>query len=81
MFVLSGSFRCASIGRDLRLFFFVLRPNSSQFIPQAMAVDKKVANGHLRLILLKGPLGGCIFTGEYDAGAMKATIQDFCDRQ
>lgn len=49
--------------------------------PQAMAVDKKVADGELRLILLKGPLGGCLMTGEYDEGAMRATIQDFCDRQ
>nr|GMD54855.1 3-dehydroquinate synthase, chloroplastic [Ipomoea batatas] len=28
-----------------------------------MAVDKKVADGKLRLILLKGPLGNCVFTG------------------
>ncbi|KAI3804259.1 hypothetical protein L1987_25676 [Smallanthus sonchifolius] len=27
-----------------------------------MAVDKKVADGLLRLILLKGPLGSCVFT-------------------
>ena len=27
-----------------------------------MAVDKKAANGKLRLILLKGDLGGCVFT-------------------
>jgi len=27
-----------------------------------MAVDKKVLDGALRLILLKGPLGSCVFT-------------------
>lgn len=48
---------------------------------QAMAVDKKVADGELRLILLKGDLGGCVMTGEFDEAAMRATIQDFCDRQ
>lgn len=47
----------------------------------AMSVDKKVADGQLRLILLKGALGGCVFTGEFDEEAMKATIQDFCTRQ
>eukprot|EP00904_Undaria_pinnatifida_P013521 jgi/Undpi1/929/HiC_scaffold_10.g04393.m1 len=47
----------------------------------AMAVDKKVADGELRLILLKGPLGGCLMTGDYDEATMRATIQDFCDRQ
>ncbi|GER39872.1 3-dehydroquinate synthase [Striga asiatica] len=28
-------------------------------------VDKKVADGLLRLILLKGPLGNCVFMGDY----------------
>lgn len=48
---------------------------------KAMAVDKKVADGELRLILLKGELGGCVMTGDFDEAAMRATIQDFCDRQ
>lgn len=43
-----------------------------------MAVDKKVSNGQLRLILLKGPLGGCVFTGDFDAQALRATIAEFC---
>jgi len=42
-----------------------------------MAADKKVANGQLRLILLKGPLGNCVFTGDFDQEAMVATIDDF----
>lgn len=46
-----------------------------------MALDKKVADGQLRLILLKGPLGGCVFTGDFEVEAMKATISDFCARQ
>ena len=46
-----------------------------------MAVDKKVSDGQLRLILLKGALGGCVLTADFDGEAMKATIQEFCDRQ
>ncbi|CAN8277716.1 unnamed protein product [Cochlearia groenlandica] len=42
-----------------------------------MAVDKKVADGLLRLILLKGPLGNCVFTGDYDRDAMDATLRAF----
>ena len=44
-----------------------------------MAVDKKVADGLLRLILLKGDLGNCVFTGEYDRGVLKETLEHFCD--
>nr|AFK46175.1 unknown [Medicago truncatula] len=43
-----------------------------------MAVDKKVADGLLRLILLKGPLGNCVFTGDYDRKALDDTLQAFC---
>eukprot|EP00271_Cylindrocystis_brebissonii_P002584 TRINITY_DN13315_c0_g1_i1.p1 TRINITY_DN13315_c0_g1~~TRINITY_DN13315_c0_g1_i1.p1 ORF type:complete len:464 (-),score=77.10 TRINITY_DN13315_c0_g1_i1:727-2118(-) len=43
-----------------------------------MAVDKKVADGVLRLILLKGPLGKCVFTGEFDATKLEETLQAFC---
>ena len=44
-----------------------------------MAVDKKVADGLLRLILLKGDLGNCVFTGEYDRKVLKETLEHFCD--
>lgn len=40
-------------------------------------VDKKVADGLLRLILLKGPLGNCIFTGDYDRKALDNTLRAF----
>ncbi|RZC66727.1 hypothetical protein C5167_010407 [Papaver somniferum] len=43
-----------------------------------MAVDKKVADGLLRLILLKGPLGNCVFTGDYDRKALDETLRAFC---
>eukprot|EP01018_Ginkgo_biloba_P015928 Gb_01528 [translate_table: standard] len=43
-----------------------------------MAVDKKVADGLLRLILLKGPLGNCVFTGDYDRKTLDDTLHAFC---
>lgn len=44
----------------------------------AMAVDKKVADGLLRLILLKGPLGSCVFTGDFDNKTLDDTLRTFC---
>ncbi|XP_010260480.1 PREDICTED: 3-dehydroquinate synthase, chloroplastic-like isoform X2 [Nelumbo nucifera] len=44
-----------------------------------MAVDKKVADGLLRLILLKGPLGNCVFTGDYDRNSLDKTLRAFCE--
>lgn len=50
--------------------------NRDAFV-KLMSVDKKVANGQLRLILLKGPLGNCVFTGDFDEEAMMETIDEF----
>ncbi|GAX26353.1 3-dehydroquinate synthase [Fistulifera solaris] len=44
-----------------------------------MSVDKKVANGQLRLILLRGELGNCVFTADFDEQAMLDTIDHFCE--
>jgi len=55
--------------------------NTEKFL-KAMSIDKKVANGQLRLILLKGTLGNCVFTGNFSEDAMKETIEEFvaeCD--
>ncbi|XP_058179756.1 3-dehydroquinate synthase, chloroplastic [Rhododendron vialii] len=49
-----------------------------EMFKSVMAVDKKVADGLLRLILLKGPLGNCVFTGEYDRKALDETLHAFC---
>ncbi|KAF5841376.1 3-dehydroquinate synthase [Dunaliella salina] len=43
-----------------------------------MAVDKKVSAGKLRLILLKGPLGSCVVTGDFDTAKLDETLQHFC---
>ncbi|KAI4381012.1 hypothetical protein MLD38_007131 [Melastoma candidum] len=49
-----------------------------EMFKSVMAVDKKVADGLLRLILLKGPLGNCVFTGDYDRKALEETLYAFC---
>ncbi|KAG2696477.1 hypothetical protein I3843_07G059600 [Carya illinoinensis] len=49
-----------------------------EMFKSVMAVDKKVADGLLRLILLKGPLGNCVFTGDYDRKTLDETLHAFC---
>jgi 3-dehydroquinate synthetase len=43
-----------------------------------MSVDKKVLAGKLRLVLLKGPLGGCVVTGDFDPAKLDETLAHFC---
>ena len=50
---------------------------SSDFI-RLMAVDKKVQDGGLRLILLKGSLGGCVITKDFGQEALQETLTEFC---
>lgn len=52
-----------------------MRPDDFRRI---MAVDKKVLDGQLRLILLRGPLGSCVVTGEFDPDALTATLDSSC---
>ncbi|GIL79388.1 hypothetical protein Vretimale_16554 [Volvox reticuliferus] len=43
-----------------------------------MAVDKKVLAGKLRLILLRGPLGNCVCTENFDPAKLDETLNHFC---
>lgn len=52
-------------------------PMTKEKFLELMSVDKKVADGQLRLILLKGELGNCVFTGDFDESAVHETINDF----
>lgn len=52
-------------------------PMTVETFNKLMSLDKKVADGQLRLILLKGELGNCEFTGDFDTGAMQETIEEF----
>jgi 3-dehydroquinate synthase len=38
-----------------------------------MSVDKKVLDGHLRLVLLRG-IGQAVVTDEFDPAALRATL-------
>lgn len=52
-------------------------PMTRETFLKLMSVDKKVANGQLRLILLKGKVGECVFTGEFDEDVLIQTIDEF----
>lgn len=52
-------------------------PMTVETFNKLMSLDKKVADGQLRLILLKGELGSCVFTGDFDVEALQATIEEF----
>jgi 3-dehydroquinate synthase len=54
-------------------------PMNRDIFTQLMSLDKKVANGKLRLILLQGELGNCLFTGSFDEQAMMDTIDEFVE--
>ena len=62
---------------DLPVELPVDSPMTADLFHSLMSVDKKVANGVLRLILLKGGLGNCAFTSEYDKTALSDTINEF----
>jgi 3-dehydroquinate synthase len=52
---------------------------TAQTFRELMAVDKKVSDGKLRLVLLKGPLGGCVVTGDFDPAKLDETLAAFCE--
>ncbi|MDX1803547.1 MAG: 3-dehydroquinate synthase [Alcanivorax sp.] len=45
---------------------------------ELMALDKKVQNGRLRLVLLKA-LGQAVVTADYDPAALRKTLEVFCE--
>mmetsp|Transcript_348 Transcript_348/g.722 ORF Transcript_348/g.722 Transcript_348/m.722 type:complete len:441 (+) Transcript_348:56-1378(+) len=52
-------------------------PMTVETFQRLMSLDKKVADGKLRLILLRGELGNCFFTGDFDVDALQETIEEF----
>ena len=56
----------------------MLQGMTADIFRKFMAVDKKVLDGALRLILLRGPLGKCTFTGDFDAQVLDETLAAFC---
>ena len=43
-----------------------------------MSADKKVLDGRLRLILLQGPLGNCVVTGDFDQVVLLEMLESYC---
>ena len=44
-----------------------------------MAVDKKAVDGQLRFILLKGDLGNCLVTGDFEKDMLLQTLNLYCN--
>jgi len=42
-----------------------------------MSMDKKVSNGQLFLVLLKGDLGNCVITNEFDPKLLDEVISEY----
>ena len=42
-----------------------------------MAVDKKAEAGKIKLVLLKGELGNCVITSDFDAELLKEVLADY----
>ncbi|KAH7424162.1 hypothetical protein KP509_12G093200 [Ceratopteris richardii] len=53
---------------------------TTEMFRSTMSLDKKVADGKLKMILLKGSLGNCLFTSDFDPKALDATLAAFCDK-
>ncbi len=62
---------------DLPTELPVESPMNAEKFMKLMSVDKKVANGVLRLILLKGELGNCVFTSDFEEKALHDTVDEF----
>jgi len=46
---------------------------------QLMAVDKKNTDGSLRLVLLRGELGTCVVTSEFENAKLMDTLNEYCE--
>ena len=45
-----------------------------------MSMDKKVADGQLSLVLLKGELGNCVITNKFDSKLLTQTVNEYCKK-
>ena len=61
----------------VRLMIPLAQGMTAQQFLDTMAVDKKVQDGRLRLILLRGPLGNCVITGDFDPRKLHETLDHF----
>jgi 3-dehydroquinate synthase len=54
-----------------------VRPLAATTVAENMKIDKKVAAGRIRLVLLKG-IGKSVVTGDYDDAALRETLRARC---
>jgi 3-dehydroquinate synthase len=47
---------------------------------ELMSFDKKVADGQLSLILLKGPLGSSVITDQFQEQVLRSTVDKYCNK-
>ena len=67
---------CASTG-DQNYAKFKKSLTTARFL-DLMSNDKKVANGQLSLILLKGELGTSVITNKFDVSVLESTVGEYC---
>lgn len=74
---LHNSFAAEKLGKDK---FNDLRKalDADRFL-DLMAVDKKVADGQLNLVLVREPVGQAIITDQYDRQVLRDTVHSFCN--
>lgn len=53
---------------------------TSDFFLDLMSIDKKVSNGELSLVLLKGPLGSSILTNKFEQTKLVEVVKKFCSK-
>ena len=53
--------------------------DTAKFI-DLMSMDKKVADGQLSLVLLKGELGNCVITNKFNPTLLSQTVLEYCKK-
>ena len=53
---------------------------TTEYFLDLMSMDKKVADGQLSLVLLKGPLGSSLVTKDYSRDKLSEIVQSYCKK-
>ena len=69
--------RTTSLLEKYRLPVQVPSLMTKQLFMNFMAIDKKSENGQVRFILLRGELGCCVFTGDFDQSKLEETLDSY----
>mmetsp|Transcript_2776 Transcript_2776/g.6676 ORF Transcript_2776/g.6676 Transcript_2776/m.6676 type:complete len:297 (-) Transcript_2776:1852-2742(-) len=70
--------RVVAITRRMGLPLLPPRDMTPDDFINVMAVDKKNVDGQLRLVLLKGELGKCVVTSDFEKDTLMETLHAFC---